>query len=463
MGGFANDSIEKEIKIALDNEEATVKDLKERLKVLIEQIEDKKNEIKALQDSLQVRSIELIDEYKIHKLKAAAGYLRSIGAPIADEGLQSFDELKKAVSDSLELSDNLSVGLFSMTVYAGFTQAELEAVSRYQALVPGVTITLMPGFNFEFGSNFDLGTQSGLLKSSKIFSGSEGFGAYNGATVTFYLTLAGAKALKLSLDPFIVPLQISAETTFQLQPFTASLKCDFRYGYKINGRTDIIDGAVIFDNDISNTISMQNITGDKNGCHLDAKGDFSSARFKALEKLKQKIESTQAQKVELSSIQKQRYYDKMQEDIRNQQAEARYHHDNVDFMKSYMALGWQGVAIEAASTISDTFWHTRKENVENITNFHFEEHFSLHESKTQRANWSTRLCLKYNAHVAAYVRCTEIENKSADSMTDASDKAIKSVECSDKDTIVECGKKREAAMLQQPNENNNYQLDNLLF
>ena len=48
MKGFANDSIEKEIKIALDNEEAIVKDLKERLKVLIEQIEDKKNEIENL-------------------------------------------------------------------------------------------------------------------------------------------------------------------------------------------------------------------------------------------------------------------------------------------------------------------------------------------------------------------------------------------------------------------------------
>ncbi|HRH30641.1 MAG TPA: hypothetical protein PK886_01050 [Candidatus Paceibacterota bacterium] len=48
MEGFTDDSIEKEIKIALDNEEAIIKDLEGRLKVLIEQIEDKKNEIENL-------------------------------------------------------------------------------------------------------------------------------------------------------------------------------------------------------------------------------------------------------------------------------------------------------------------------------------------------------------------------------------------------------------------------------
>jgi len=128
-----------------------------------------------------------------------------------------------------------------------------------------------------------------------------------------------------------------------------------------------------------------------------------------------------------------------------------------------MALGWTGVAIEAVSVLNDTFWHTRKEDIENINNFHFEEHFSLHESKTQRANWSARLCLKYNAHVGAYVRCTEVENKSADGMTTASDKAMKSTECDAADTIIECGKKRIAAMLQQVPQKNTYETDNLLL
>ena len=48
-------------------------------------------------------------------------------------------------------------------------------------------------------------------------------------------------------------------------------------------------------------------------------------------------------------------------------------------------------------------------------------------------------------------------------MTTASDKAIKSTECDAADTIVECGKKRTAAMLQQPNKKATYETDNLLF
>ena len=48
-------------------------------------------------------------------------------------------------------------------------------------------------------------------------------------------------------------------------------------------------------------------------------------------------------------------------------------------------------------------------------------------------------------------------------MTTASYKAMKSTECDAADTIIECGKKRIAAMLQQVPQKNTYETDNLLL
>ena len=352
------DYLEQKIK----EEEQNIEKEQQKIFIFQEKINKEQEKLTALHDSLKIRSAELVQEYKMNRLDAAKAFLHVIGIDI--ERSDCFEQFNAAVSKGLEKTNEISAGLFSMTVYAGFTKDELDAIARYKQLVPNTRILLMPSYNFSFGSNFDIGSQKGLLKESKMFSGSEGFGAYNGATVTFYLTLAGYKSLKLSLDPFIVPLSISAETTFQLEPFRAHLKCDYRYGYKIKGRSDIIDGAIIFDNDISNQINLEDISGN-NGCKFDyVGGDKKSAHYYALESIKNRLQASYLKKVELSSSQKQKYYEQMQEDIKSQQFRATYEKSKINLWESFMSLDWTTLAMDAAIMLSDTFWHTRKEDVE---------------------------------------------------------------------------------------------------
>ena len=447
----------------INEEQANIFKEEQKIIPFQEKIDKEQLKILELQNTLKTRSIELISEYKINRLQASATHLKSIGVDVIDPSCNDYNKLNSSISSALEKADEVPVGLFSMTVYAGFTKAELEAITRYKHVAPDVKIVLMPGFNFNFGSNFDVGVKKSLLKESKMFAGSEGFGAYNGATVSFYLTLAGSKALKLSLDPFIVPLDISAETTFKLEPFKAKLKCDYRHGYKINGRTDIIDGAVIFDGDISNNIKIEDISDDKNGCSLEVSGDKNSAQYAALQTLKDKLQSGYLKKVDLTNAQKQKYYDQMLQDIKYQQNRANYDKNKVNFLESFIGLGWEQLAIQALVTLSDTFWHTRKEDVHNINNFNFMEEISSNERVTQRASFSARLCLKYNAHLQSYVRCNESEQVSANNMTDATQNAQNSTDCSPQDSIVECGHKRAQAKLNQPYRKDTYEVDNFLF
>ncbi len=69
MEGFTDDSIEKEIKIALDNEKGVVGDLRKTFQILIEKIKDKEEEIKNLGfDPNDIEAIPAFVQDKKHEM-----------------------------------------------------------------------------------------------------------------------------------------------------------------------------------------------------------------------------------------------------------------------------------------------------------------------------------------------------------------------------------------------------------
>lgn len=420
-------------------------------------IEEKKFELKEKEiqlskkyEELYIKTQEFEKEHIISQIDLAAMYLRMAGGKFELKTYNNTAELIEAFSDSLASADNSYVGFFSMSVYAGFTQEQLETLSKYKMLVPDKKIILMPATDFNFTALTDTAKENNQVKSVKMFGDAKGAGDYTGANITFDLTVAGARALGMYLEPFIVPIAINAATNFQMEPFEAVLKCDFSSGYSVKGRSDIKDGLVIFDNDLTNQIKTHDQSS--GACNVEMiSGDRKSAHLTALQELEKVYEGMRVRRITLSEQQKNQYYTGILSDLSNKQHEERKDDSSsIALISAYANLGLEGMLVQALSQASNFYWHTRIEDVENLSTVKFEKRIKLQGHETLRQYWPTNICLYYNSSKKAYDRCTKNGEHQAQSVIEASDKALNSSSCAKEDKSLECGKKRKLDLEQQP-------------
>ena len=448
--------------------EALVLDQKALIEVCYKFIDDESKQLVAENIKIENETKELekykknlIEEHITSQIAFASAYLRMAGGFFEAKLYNDAEELVEAFGDALATADNAYAGFFSMTIYAGFTKAELDAVTKYKKLVPQARIVIMPGSKFTFSSTTDVGTEKDQLKRIKMFSNSTGAGNYTGANIVFDLTSAGARALTLSLDPFIVPLKISAETTFRLEPFHAELRCNFSNEFSSKGIASSKKGFLFFPDEITNNISTTSVS---NGgpCSLrHISGDSKSAEFEAMKKTKAFFDKIHLEEVEMNEMDKKIHVEHVNRELERHQT----NNDSPFFnsISSYLRLGLGGVLLEGLSKLSSRKRYMRYEDTHRLSNHSFNETIHLTKSENQRTEWGVRLCLKYDANVLAYMRCSELDESNAVSIVEATENALNKSVCKSNDTIIDCRNKRIAEMAKKPSESNLFEMDNLLF
>ncbi len=453
-----------ELKLA----EALLTDKKSFIDTCRQFIEDKtkqlaleKEAIKNATKELENYKLTLAQEHITSQIAFGSAYLRMAGGFFEAKLYTDAEELVEAFGDALATADNAYAGFFSMTIYAGFTKAELNALLKYKKLVPQARIIIMPGSKFAFSSTTDVGIEKDQPKSIKIFSNSTGAGNYTGANIVFDLTAAGARALTLSLDPFIVPLKVSAETTFRLEPFHAELRCNFSNEFSSRGIASSKKGFLFFPDEVTNNISTTSVS---NGgpCSLrHISGDPKSAEFEALKKTKAFFDRIQFQEVEMNEMDKRYHVEHVSRELERHQR----NNESPSFnpISSYLRLGLGGALIEGLYKLSTRKRYMHYEDTHRLSSHSFNETIYLTKSETQRTDWGVRLCLKYDASVLAYMRCTEFDEKNAVSIVEATENALNKSVCEPGDKITDCRNKRIAEMAKIPSETNLFEQDNLLF
>jgi len=453
-----------ELKLA----EALLTDKKSFIDTCRQFIEDKtkqlaleKEAIKNATKELENYKLTLAQEHITSQIAFGSAYLRMAGGFFEAKLYTDAEELVEAFGDALATADNAYAGFFSMTIYAGFTKAELNALLKYKKLVPQARIIIMPGSKFAFSSTTDVGIEKDQPKSIKMFSNSTGAGNYTGANIVFDLTAAGARALTLSLDPFIVPLKVSAETTFRLEPFHAELRCNFSNEFSSRGIASSKKGFLFFPDEVTNNISTTSVS---NGgpCSLrHISGDPKSAEFEALKKTKAFFDRIQFQEVEMNEMDKRYHVEHVSRELERHQR----NNESPSFnpISSYLRLGLGGALIEGLYKLSTRKRYMHYEDTHRLSSHSFNETIYLTKSETQRTDWGVRLCLKYDASVLAYMRCTEFDEKNAVSIVEATENALNKSVCEPGDKITDCRNKRIAEMAKIPSETNLFEQDNLLF
>lgn len=352
----------------------------------------------------------------------------------------SFEILKQAVK---EFSQSYG-GFISVNAYAGFTQAQVDALAAYKLkYAPNIKVSLLPVDKLSFFALTEWqGKPSTGMHMSKMFRQINGAGDYLGSALVMDTTIAGSFGLANHLAPFILPIGIRATFKHTPKPSIAELNCDFTTGYEVWGRADVKDGLVIFDNDITNTISGEDRAyGACNYTHIS--GDQDSAHFAALQEMEKVFSDIQIKRTLLAPKEKQAYLDGVMADIQNNRRldEPTY----TQIIRRFTGSRWENIIIEGITRAADFHWHTNIQDISNLSKVKFSKRIAVHGDKTIERDLPVNLCLVYNSELNAYDRCIPAEELQADNMHQSTMMASQSEACQNITDPFECGQKRDQA------------------
>lgn len=367
-------------------------------------------------------------------------HIASMGAHMNNSASEDPNTLTTAINSKLEELSNSYGGFISVNVYGGFKKAQLEALAAYRAkYFPAIKVSLLPIEKLTFFSLTEFQKEHGN-KASKLLGQIQGSGDYLGAALVLDATIAGSEGLAKHMAPFVLPVGIKATFKQQLMPTEAELNCDFSDMFEVKGRADVRDGLVIYDNDITNTISSSDSS--LGACSIKLKsGDPSSAHFAALRALEKKYDELRLQRTILNQREKKAYVQGVLDDIQNNRRQGGDRYFNV-----YSALnpyGWfEEVVVEAFSSAADFHWHTSIQNVNHLSSVKFNKKISITGHQTAEKSLAPNFCLIFNTALQAYDRCVEVEEGDAKSMSQSSQDA--SATCPGASDPYECAQQRDS-------------------
>ncbi len=362
------------------------------------------------------------------------------GFAISIENNDNIISLDKKINDAMRELAGTYGGILTINSYAGFTKQQLDSLRTYvHKYYPALKISLMPMEKLTFFSLTNLDKSGQKNKSGQnIFTNIIGAGDYLGAAITLDTSVIGSMAMSLYMGPFILPVGINGTRQQKAQPFDAELDCDFSNGFTAKGRADIRNGALIFANDITNNIKVNDFSNGNCFLKLNS-GDANSAELKAMEVLQSQFEQVHLYRSNLSQQEKNAYFSSILNDLNNnRQKNSRYE----GIATIIQRADWRTMIIEAISRAADFHWHTNIQDVSNISNLKFHKHIKLNGDESITKAIGTNLCLVYNSDRRAYDRCTEAELIKANNMEQAEQEAQNSPECADITDPYKCGELR---------------------
>ncbi len=368
------------------------------------------------------------------------------------------------MSDSSSLNEQLTLlgrfsrsngGVFTTNIFAGFYGNEAAVVKKYHEArairgLPRVNISLISVESFEWGSLAETVTKSDGSETAGVplFRSINGGGNLTGSTVNADLTIDGARKFQNALPPIILPIYAKATLIQKYPSFKARLKCDFTTGWTVEGRADVKDGLVIYNNDITTSMVAKDVSSTKKPCSVtfDGGGAPSSAIREAayresLLRVQDKLTDLYLTRTNLAQAEKTAYFNGITQDIQNNRHTGA-NNGWSESIQSYVMGGWTGLAVSTFSQASNFYWHTNIQQVKNLSNLKWEEEITDNSNSNLQISLPMQICLAYNPAKKAYVSCAKDELLNSDNVTRASEKAKASVECQATTTSAECGNAR---------------------
>jgi hypothetical protein len=315
-------------------------------------------------------------------------------------------------------------GLFTANIYAGFYADQVILIKQYHEAraklnLPDVIISKLPVESITWDSLAETVIHPNGSSSTAgipMIRNIQGGGNYEGATINMDLTVDGARAFASAPPPIVLPVFAKARSLQQYPPFKAHLSCDFHEGWKVQGRADVRDGLVIYNNDITNNMVAINESSTDKPCTLKFEGGGGSPEReagyrKSLESVLSRLEDIHLSRSNLALADKRNYFQSVQNDIQANRHSGANDSGGGLFggFLNFCTGGWGGFAFGLFSHASTFYWHTDIQNVESISKLHFEEDIVDAGNTSVSTDIATNICLAYNPDKNMYLACAREE------------------------------------------------------
>jgi hypothetical protein len=414
---------------------------------------------------------ELKKQEKVFYSGAALNYMADLlgfsGFALSLSELKDVKQRARALR-KLSMSNG---GPFTANVYATVNDKAPSYLSQYHKAranleLPQVKVVNLPIENITWHGLTEtvMDSEGKEHKGIPPFRGKiKGHGNFEGATINMDLTLDGAKKFAVAPPPMILPVGVKGYILQKYPAFKATLKCDFTTGWTMEGRTDVIDGMVIYDNDVYNRMVAKDFTETGKPCSLKIKGGghkshakVEAAHRKALEEMVKKLGDIFINRTELARKQKEAYFNRVMEDV---QRNRRQGGDNGwgGVFGVFAHHGWVGGLIAGFGQASNIHWHTHVEDVKMLSTLKWEQEIIEDGNSYVEVQFPARLCVAFNPQRDMYIACSDEEMRDAVSLEEAYQIATNSDECSganEQNNPVACGERRREQAPRNPHTGN---------
>ncbi len=459
----------KDLQKQISQTRVTYNSLSEKLAALPSDQEFLRGKMQAILQNLKTEMDTLATQIN-SKSAAIPGALREIyaeqfefvlgSANVSAEGL----DLTKAFDQGKAVGRiNASYGgLFTINMVAGLSPEQYAAIRKYKdlRLAAGrpITFAMLPVQTVDWLKLTET-VSDGESGGVPLFRDVRGGGNLQGMTVNLDLTLDAASSLSVAPPPFIVPVGTSTKLLQTLPPFKAKLDCVIKNGWFYKGRTDVRDGLIIYNNDITQNV-VSDVISDVGSTEAPCKlsyiggGDPSqavreAAIRKATDEVMSRLQNLGIERSNLALAERQRFADGVQADI----AANRHTGANKGWSSAiggYLSGGWAGLAFGAFSQASNFYWHTDIRNIKMTDTIEFHTEIAEEGNAQVKLDLPMQVCLAWQPEVKAYERCTLEQTLKATSLTEAARGARKSPECEGAETSEACGQARNDSAPRNP-------------
>lgn len=402
----------------------------------------------------------VVENWRMRRLYATVTNLASAGISIDIIKYNTTASLVRAINDALDELKKSIGGSLTMNIYSGFTEKQISEIRTLRTKYwPEVQFALMPANDLQFIPLTQVEDGKGKPRENAMFKTIRGSGGYHGGTVNFDLTVDGALGLSTKLEPFVLPVGVSAVIKDRVEAVKGHVTCKYNNDFWMKGRADVTDGWLIFDNDISNNIRTD--TNSNGNCEVVVeKGDYESVQFEALKKIEQNFEKHFFRKTYLTQAEARAYYNNAVDNLDYHSNKPR---GQATWIKYLIPFVGKFLTVSTLSNTRQSYWHTSKYNTGNADQLSFSEKIDKAAVEAVRRDMPAIICLFYNAENNTYDRCTRVQEEKAEGSAVAMKKAATSPECINAETLYECMAKRTQKAIEFIPQKEEKVVDNLLY
>jgi|GEM_PF-4146797 len=364
----------------------------ETSKQLMSQLRAEVSSLQSQIDELEAKADRGIDETSIglrkqvvNQIQLKLSMLGLTATQDEEEKLRgsSVREMREGIASLLARATGLGqFGYRTATFEAGYTEQQKDWIALYKRIRPDVQVTSLPAnrvyvrgtamtakSDAKTDAPYFLGTDR-VITAPRLYlainGGSNGAcGSTRSCNVVIEYTWLGATMAKVSRTGAVtMPVYFEADVSFIQPDFEGSITCDFTNGFRVEGRTDVKDGAVIYDGDVYNRINYSAL--EAGACKYSiVKGDGDSGAYYAIKHLYNIYMNLKMQRAAKSRLEMDEYREFVNRELNYHASRAQ--NTNYDFWSlttwvSAFGQPWGTIASFAVGGARGFYWHTRVED-----------------------------------------------------------------------------------------------------